>query len=340
MSPIPTAKSRRRFLATGAACALLPAALHAQGADPFAAVADRARSLDQLHTILIRQNGADVFGLTPRGPAPDRPVNVKSVSKSIIAILAGCALDRAEIPALDATLGELAPGLIPAGADPRVAGITTADLLTLRAGLARTSGPNYGSWIASPDWVADALSREMIAEPGSRMLYSTGTTHVLGALLAERAGESLLSLARTRLGDPLGVAIPPWTRDPQGRFMGGNEMALSPRALIRIGEMMRQNGTYEGTRLLSASYVAASFQPRTRSPFSGLAYGYGWFLGGQGATRYALARGYGGQIIAILPGLRATVVITSDPTRPARSQGYFGDLMQLLEGPVTAALTA
>ncbi len=45
----------------------------------------------------------------------------------------------------------------------------------------------------------------------------------------------------------------------------------------------------------------------------------------------ALARGYGGQIICVVPGLELTVAITSDPTRPARSAGYFGDLLQLIE---------
>jgi CubicO group peptidase (beta-lactamase class C family) len=162
------------------------------------------------------------------------------------------------------------------------------------------------------------------------MLYSTGSVHVLGAVLARASGESLLAQARTRLGDPLGIEIPAWTRDPQGFYLGGNEMALSPVAMARFGEVYRLGGVLDGTRVLSAGWVESSFVPRTRSPFSGLDYGYGWFLGRRAGYRLMLARGYGGQLICLVPDLELTVVVTSDPTRPARSEGYFGDLMRLI----------
>lgn len=85
--------------------------------------------------------------------------------------------------------------------------------------------------------------------------------------------------------------------------------------------------------MIPESWVAASTQPYARSPWSGLSYGYGWFLSPSG---YTLARGYGGQIIAAHKSRNLAVAITSDPTQPARSGGYFGDLMRLLDGPVLA----
>ena len=74
--------------------------------------------------------------------------------------------------------------------------------------------------------------------------------------------------------------------------------------------------------------------PRTRSPFSGLDYGYGWFLGRARGHRFGLARGFGGQLICVVPALELVVAVTSDPTRPARSGGYFGDLMRLVEDEI------
>lgn len=208
------------------------------------------------------------------------------------------------------------------------------DLVTLRAGLERTSGGNYGAWVGSRNWIADALTRPMVAEPGVRMLYSTGSTHILGAALAEATGQSLLALARDTLGRPMGIEIPPWTRDPQGYYMGGNEMALRPRDMLKLAAMVRDRGVYEGRQVISESWIEASVQPRARSPWSGLSYGDGWFLSESG---YVLGRGYGGQIIAAHPQRNLAVAITSDPTLPARSEGYFGDLMRLLDGPVLAA---
>ncbi|MEQ6248697.1 serine hydrolase [Sulfitobacter sp. HNIBRBA3233] len=320
--------SRRHFIVSAAACAAVPARAQQTSWD---AVASQASGYDQCHAILIHQDGQEVLSRVFKGPALGRSVPVKSVSKTIVAALTGAALDRGEIPTLSARLGDLAPGLIPEGSDPRVADITVENLVTMQAGLERTSGANYGEWVSSGNWVANALSRPFVADPGGRMLYSTGSFHILGAVLSEVSGQSLLSLARQRLGAPLDIDIPPWTRDPQGRYLGGNEMALSLPAMIRFGELYRLGGVEDAAQVLSRDWVDASLEPRTRSPFSGLQYGYGWFLGRAGGNRYALARGYGGQIICVVPDLALTVAITSDPLRPARSGGYFGDLMALIE---------
>ena len=303
----------------------------------WAPVVRAARGHDQLRAILVAHRGETVVAEAFRGDGLDAYANVKSVSKSILGLPLGAAIDRGVVPSVDARLAEVAPQLIPADADPQVREITLKDLVTLRAGLERTSGPNYGDWIASDDWVADALSRPFVAEPGGRMLYSTGSFHVLGAALAEASGRDLLSLTRAWLGDPLDIRMPPWTRDPQGYYMGGNQMALTPRAMLRIGELVRRRGRWQGNRVLPAAWIQASLTPVTRSPYSGLGYGYGWFTSRTHAGRLALARGYGGQIIAVAPEAEVTVAITSDPTRPARSGGYFGWLMQLITEEVLRA---
>ncbi len=320
--------TRRMFIASTGMALAAPALAQA---NPWADIGDTARAFDQCHAMMIWQGGQQRFADVFRGPAISRAVPIKSVSKSVVAALLGAAIDRGEVSGVDARLGDVAPRLIPAGADPRVADITLAHLVTMQAGLERTSGANYGEWVSSRNWVADALSRPFVAEPGRGMLYSTGSFHVLGAVLAEVSGQSLLSQARARLGRPLGIEVPAWTRDPQGRYLGGNEMALTLEALVRFGEVYRQRGQYDGQQVLSADWVAQSFRPQTRSRWSGLLYGYGWFLGQANGTEYALARGYGGQIICVAPDLGLTLAITSDPTRPARSGGYFGDLQRLIE---------
>ncbi len=319
---------RRSFLSGGLVTLATP--MLAQ-MDLWAGISDAAQGLDQCRALLIRQSGQTVLSEVFRGPGIARAVPIKSVSKTIVAALTGAALDRGEIASVDATLGEVAPRLIPASAVSRVSDITIANLVTMQAGLERTSGANYGGWVNSSNWVANALNRPFVAEPGARMLYSTGSFHILGAVLAEVSGQSLLTLARRRLGQPLGIEIPAWTRDPQGRYLGGNEMALTLEAMARFGEMYRLNGQFGGTQVLSSDWVARSFERRTQSFFSGLDYGYGWFLGQGAGVSYALARGYGGQIICVAPEAEMTLALTSDPTRPARSGGYFGDLQRLIE---------
>ena len=303
----------------------------------LARVAETARGLDQLNSLIVAQGGEVVFAEAFRGPPLDRPANVKSVSKTLVAALTGAALDRDLLGGVDQPLSELLSDLIPDEADPRVGAITVADLLTMQAGLQRTSGAFYGDWVQSRDWIRYALSRPFVAEPGARMLYSTGSYHLLGAALTRATGRSLLALARDWLGDPLEIEIPPWTRDPQGFYLGGNNMRLSPLSLLRFGEVYRLGGLWNGQRVLGADWIAASWQPRAYSPFSRHDYGYGWFLTRARGHPLAYARGYGGQMLYLLPSLALTVVVTSDPTRPARTGGYLSDLTALLAEQIVPA---
>lgn len=328
---------RRRLLAAGAAALAAPLS-PAAAEGGWARIESRAAALDQLHAIAAWVDGEEVLRARIRGPGLGAAVNVKSVAKTWVAACLGAAIDRGEVPGLDATIGDLAPGLIPAGADPAVAGITVENLAAMQAGLGRTSGANYGGWIASANWVADALGRPMAAEPGGRMLYSTGSSHILGAVLTEVTGLTLLEQMRGRLAGPLGVEIPAWVRDPQGYHLGGNQMAMTLDAMLRFGEMHRRGGLWDGARVLSEDWVEASRTPRTRSPWSGLGYGLGWFLGSEAGAGFSLARGYGGQLIATGP--RLVLAITSDPTRPARSAGYFGDLMEIVRGAMRLTAAA
>jgi CubicO group peptidase (beta-lactamase class C family) len=314
----------RRTLLAGFAAA--PIASRAFSQARYASAYDRALSLDQLRSLVISEKGAVVAADALRGPSHDTPVNVKSVSKSVVSALVGIAIDRGELPGPEATLAEVAPRLIPAAAEPGAGEITLGDFLSMRTGLERTSGGNYGTWVESGDWVSHALTRPFVGEPGGQMLYSTGNTHVLGAVLTEVTGLSLLEQARRRIGTPLDIQIPPWTRDPQGRYMGGNNMALSPLAMVRFGEAWRTD-----LGVVPRNWVEAAWTPRTRSRYSGDSYGYGWFLTNMRGHSVAYARGYGGQMIWVVPDLAVTVAVTSDPDRPARSRGYASDLHRLVE---------
>jgi CubicO group peptidase (beta-lactamase class C family) len=298
----------------------------------------RAQALPSLHSLLVARHGEELLAERFRGPGPGTPVNVKSVSKSVIAALVGAAIARGVLTGVDQPIAPVLDGLVPADADPRIQAITIDHLLTMRAGLERTSGRNYGRWVSSPDWVRHVLTRPFVAEPGARMLYSTGSYHLLSVAIARASGRSTLALARDWLGRPLGIEIPPWTRDPQGFYLGGNNMALAPRALLRFGEMYRQGGAFGGEQVLPADWVEASWTPRTRSIFTGHAYGYGWFIVQARGYRVAYAWGYGGQMIYVVPALGLTAVITSDPAAPSGRTGYVRQLHGLLaDGIIPAA---
>ncbi|RVV97288.1 class C beta-lactamase-related serine hydrolase [Mesobaculum littorinae] len=332
-----TSLSRRGLLAAGTAALAAPA-LGQTAAPAFPEALERARGFDQIRSLIVSVGGETRLARAIRGPATDQIVNVKSVSKSIVSALVGIAIDRGALDGPDQRIAPLLRADLPPDPDPRLDRITLGDLLSMRAGLERTSGGNYGAWVSSGNWVRDALARPFDADPGGRMLYSTGNFHLLGAILTQVTGRSLLDLSRDWLGRPLGIDIAPWVRDPQGLYLGGNDMGVSAEGLLRFGEMYRQGGTWQGNRVLSQDWIDASWQARARSPYSGDAYGYGWFLRKMGGEEVAYARGYGGQAIWVVPGAALTVVVTSDPNRPARSEGYMGALHAMVEDAILPAV--
>ena len=281
-----------------------------------------AEKLDRLHALIVAYEGRVIVERVFRGPNLNQPVNIKSASKTIISALVGIAIEKGVVDGTDVPILPLLQARAPAELDPRVADITIDHLLTMRAGLERTSGQYYGPWVVSPNWVRYAMSRPFVDRPGGGWLYSTGNTHMLSAILTDASQQSTLALARDWLGEPLEFDVPPWTRDPQGTYFGGNEMGLSPRALLAFGEMYRNGGvSADGEQVVPAAWVKASWAPKTFGR-GGQLYGYGWFISQVEGHPIYFTWGFGGQMLYVAPTLHLTVVATSDFMTRSVQDGY------------------
>ncbi len=276
----------------------------------------RAASLPRLYNMIIARHGEIEVERHFRGPGPTASANVKSVSKSLLSALVGIAVAEGYLEGLDQPIMPSFRDYLPEEPEAARSRITLRHLLTMQSGLESTSFNNYGRWVTSSNWVRYALTRPMIDEPGERMVYSTGNSHLISALLTKATGESTLAFARTHLSEPLGVQLPPWPTDPQGIYFGGNDMQMSPRALFRFGELYRNGGSQDGRQIVPEEWVEESWKVHGRSPRNGDAYGLGWW--GRESHGYSVhfGWGYGGQFLFIVPALELTVVFTSDPVSP------------------------
>ena len=298
----------------------------------------RADQLPRLRSLIVQWKDSLIAEKYYGNAGPNRRTNIKSASKSVIATLVGIAIAEGKISGLDAKLSEV----LPADArslDSTKRSITVGDLLSMRAGLEPTSFGNYGSWVTSSNWVRNVLSRPMVDEPGGRMLYSTGSSHLLSAILTRATGMSTLDYARSKLMKPLGIELRGWQRDPQGIYFGGNDMYLTPRDMLKLGTMVLRRGQWDGKQVVPMSWVDSSFVPRTTSPFNGNAYGYGWWMRRAHGQNIHYAWGYGGQFIFIVPDLELVVVMTSDADS-ARDGGHNRELHRILEEEIVPAIAA
>jgi CubicO group peptidase (beta-lactamase class C family) len=320
---------------------LLPVSAFAQGPANarLAEIAGAAGEIEPLETLIVSRNGEILVEEGFRGHRTTGSTNIKSASKSIVSALVGIAIDKRLLTGPDQKIAPLLSGALPDNPDPRINDITIGHLLSMQAGLGRTSGQNYGRWVASRNWVRAALAEPFVNDPGSGMLYSTGSTHLLSAILTRVGGKSTRELAREWLGPVEGFSIASWDRDPQGIYLGGNQMAMTPRSLLAFGELFRNRGMADGKRVLSESWIDQSWEPRTRSVFSGEQYGYSWFIADMAGHPTYYAWGYGGQMLYIVPDLGLSVVMTSTEGPSARN-GHRDRLHGLMRDIVQAAEAA
>jgi len=298
---------------------------------------ERAAELPALHTLLIARHGTIQAEWHFGGPGLDAPANVKSVSKSILSALTGIAIEEEHLRGPDQRIAPFFKEYLGPNADPRKKQITIGHLLSMQSGLERTSGSNYGRWVTSNNWVRYALTRPMQSTPGMERSYSTGNSHLLSAVLTKATSQSTWAYARANLAAPLDATLPRWTTDPQGIYMGGNNMRISPRALLRFGELYRNAGRWNGQQIVPEWWVHTSIEPRARSRWSGAGYGYGWFSREVRGYSMFYGWGYGGQFVFVVPCLELTVAVTSDPRAP-EGRGHRRAVWDLLtDGIIPAA---
>ncbi len=257
--------------------------------------------------------------------------NIKSASKSILSILVGIALQEGYLDSLDQTIDQFFPEYFEDRTASEKRRITLRDLITMRAGLETTSFFNYGRWVTSSNWAYWALEQPLVSEPGTRMIYSTGNSHLLSVILTRATGVSTRDLAERYLFDPLGIERVIWPRDPQGYYFGGNNMALHPRDMLKIGELYLSNGRYQDEQIVPITWVRESTRRYVQSRFSRHWQGYFWWTDRFAGYRTTFAWGHGGQFILVVPDLDLVVVCTSSLTERPDHGNHNDNVLRLLE---------
>ena len=259
--------------------------------------------------------------------------NVASVTKSVMSILVGVALDEGVLGSVDQTLSELLPEYAAIMA-PDVAGVTLEQVLTMTAGLpedprAPATTPHY----LTEDWVAAILSGGLEQPPGEGFAYASAGSHLLSAILVEATGRSVLDYARDKLFNPLGISTDPaaeplaveenlpvyeaasfaWPVDPQGLHLGDAFLKISAPDMAKIGQLMLAGGRWDEKQIVPAQWVTESTRAHASTGGYGVGgddYGYHWWVTTADGHDAFAAAGFGGQLIEVVPDLDLVVVVS------------------------------
>ena len=301
-------------------------------APEFETALREAGTMPKLYSLLVSHKDELLLEHYFNGSKPDKPVNIKSASKSVMSALVGIAIKQGHIKGTDQSIADYFGDKLASEADQTKKTITIKNLLTMQAGLASTSSRNYGAWVMSKDWIAYALKQPISSTPGTLMQYSTGNTHMLSAILTQATGMDTLAFARMALAEPLGFHLAAWPRDPQGIYFGGNDMELTARQMLKFGQLYLNKGKMNGKQIIPAEWIAVSLQRHAESTREqDRYYGYGWWIRDMAGIETQYAWGYGGQYIILVPQLELVVVTTSSSTPDSDRRGHRRRVNNLIE---------
>ncbi|NHF57824.1 serine hydrolase [Flavobacteriaceae bacterium TP-CH-4] len=273
------------------------------------------------HSILIAKQGKLVFETYFDGFNTDIPHDLRSASKSISSAMIGIAIDDGIIEGVDAKLYDCIPETYQYTKDATKSKIRIKDLLTMSSGL-DVNDLASEDYYQNPDnpnsWLQTVLEAPMVKEPGTYADYGSANPFLLGVCLSDRLEKPLESYMHEKLFVPLGITnYINQTDDTEVTPYFGGGMMLTPRDLLKFGQLYLDKGIWNGKRILSEKWMVESFKKhmQLQDVVDKNDYGYLWWhdvykVAGK-KIETVEARGAGGQFIFVIPELESVVVITS-----------------------------
>lgn len=292
-------------------------------------------SLPRVHSLLVARRGRLVLDEYFHGTAADQLHDLRSASKTITSVMVGAAMHGG------ARLDASTTVLDGAGNAP----ITVGHLLSHTAGLAcddddDTSPGNEDTMqqqSAEPDWYRFTRALPRLHPPGTTYSYCSGGINLVGQVIADAAHRWLPDFFDRAVARPLGISHFAMNLMPTGQAYAGGGLQLRPRDLLKVGQLYLDGGVWNGTRVVSADWVARS-TARHADRADGSTDGYGWHrhvlrVGGRDYQSYE-AGGNGGQFVVVVPDLALVVATT------AGSYGQYAAWRRIREELVTAVMAA
>lgn len=286
---------------------------------------------DNIAGMVVRKDGKTLYENYFNECTADSRIHIYSVTKSIVSILIGIAMDKGYIQNLNQKVLDFFPDYIVKEEEKTIQNITLYDMVTMTAPY-KYQDPPYIEYFTSEDWVTFTLDLLGGKSPAGEFMY-TGLIgpDILTGILTNVAGQSVLDFAAANLFSPLGITvgsslifntaeeqmafndandISGWVSDPAGINSGGWGLTLSPVDMAKIGQLYLDGGVWNGKQIVSKSWIDESTREHSRWKELDLPYGYLWWINDDPEDGFA-AMGDGGNIIYVNKSKKLVVSVAS-----------------------------
>ena len=280
----------------------------------------RFMSAERVRGVLVLQDGkVRLEHYAPPHSAATR-WNSFSVAKSITSTLVGTAIKDGYIKSLDDPVTRYITALHGSAYDD----VTVRQLLTMTSGVkwnedytdvnsdvarmyAQAPDPGFDMTVS----YVRKLPRE--APPGTKWVYKTSETNLVGVLVAEATRKHLADYLSEKIWRPYGMGRDAeWMIDDVGHEQGGCCLAMTLRDYGRFGQFIVDGARVDGKPIVPETYLAEATRTQV-STGAGTGYGYQWWTRDDGTFE---GRGIYGQTLHIDRARRLVIVINSATEQP------------------------
>lgn len=210
----------------------------------------RASDSDEL---VVLQDGKLIgdFTFTPSR----EPIQLMSITKSILSLAVGTLIDQKKL-----RLDQPVADFYPEWRNGPKSAITLLHLLSHTSGLdeGKTSKEIY----AHRSFVEFSLHSKLVYPPGTHYEYSNRGANLVSGIIGKASGMRTDRYVAKALLNPLGIRRFHWDLDRAGQPQGLAGLHLLPRDLAKIGQLVLDDGVFEGKRVVSEEWITHA----TREP--------------------------------------------------------------------------
>ena len=294
-----------------------------------------AENTPNICQIVVRKNGEEIYADEWNGYRRDDCVHVMSVTKSVMALLVGIAIDNGQICSIDDKVLSYFPEYSVKRGEKTAQDVTIRHLLTMKAPY-KCKGDPWTKVCSSEDWTKASLDllggRKGIT---GEFNYQTVCLHILSGILYRATGMKTVDYANSKLFAPLGIRehqnyyamtaeehkaftiskTPKdnvWFSDPEGIGTPGYGLCMSASDMVKIGQLCLDHGLADGKRIVSSDWIREITAPTytADAKFRHMKYGSLWWILDETKPVYA-AIGNSGNVIYVDEKENLTVAVAS-----------------------------
>jgi CubicO group peptidase (beta-lactamase class C family) len=173
----------------------------------------------------------------------------------------------------------------------------------------------------------------MDAEPGTKWAYNSGGSHLMAAVVRSITGEHADEYLRRTVFAPLGIKDFHWKKTPTGYPDAEGGLYLAEDDLARIGQLYLRDGVWNGRRILPAGWVKDATTRHVKNVAPNWDYGYQWWITSRNGLDVWAGRGFGGQLLLVIPSRDLVAVVTSWNVFGNAARGILPPLLDALLQP-------